>query len=133
MVVVIAAAGGALALMTGAVDGSSPGAGLPRQPTAPSTASVPAVPVAVLNATTTSGAAGRLARQMRARGVRVARVGNLTDSLSPGLWIFYLPGARTQATRLASLLATHAPKVAPIDAAARAAIGPAAKVVAVIT
>ena len=133
VVVLIAAAGGALAVITGVADGSSPGAALPRQAAAPTTDTDPTVPVAVLNATTTSGAAGRLAQEMRARGVRIAGVGNLNESRPPGLWIFYVPGARTQATRLAGLLATQAPKVAPIGPAARAAIGNAAKVVAVIT
>jgi LytR cell envelope-related transcriptional attenuator len=94
---------------------------------------IPAVPVAVLNATTVPGAAHNLAQQLRSDGVKVAAIGNLAESRRPGLWILYAPGARTQAIRLARLLARRAPTIAPIDPAAQSAAGNAAEIVAVST
>jgi LCP family protein required for cell wall assembly len=127
------AVAGAPVLITGSFDESTTRSALANHPAASSTETIPTVPVAVLNATATPGAAGRLAQQIRSRGVKIAGVGNMTQSHPPGLWIFYAPGARTQAARLAHLLAGQAPKIAPIDPAARTAAGSAAKVVAVIS
>jgi polyisoprenyl-teichoic acid--peptidoglycan teichoic acid transferase len=93
---------------------------------------LPNVPVAVLNATSTPGAAGGLAQRLRARGVRIAAVGNLAEATRPGLSILYSPGTRAQAARLARLLPAPAPALAPIDGLARAAAGRTARVVAVI-
>jgi len=93
---------------------------------------VPKVTVAVLNATSTQGAAARLAQQLRTRAIRVAAVGNVADPRAPGLWILYAPGARAQAVLLASQLPGQAPRIAPIDPAARAAAG-SIKLVAVIS
>jgi hypothetical protein len=88
--------------------------------------------VAVLNATSTRGAAANLARQLRGRKVKVARVGNLTESLPPGLLILYSPGNAAQAAVLARTLASRHPKVEPINPVAQAAAGHSAKVVVVI-
>jgi LCP family protein required for cell wall assembly len=93
---------------------------------------IPTAPVAVLNATSTQGTAGGLAQQLSSRGVKIARVANLTESRPPGLWILYAPGARTQAARLARLLAARRPTIAPVDRAAQAAAGSATEVVVVI-
>jgi LCP family protein required for cell wall assembly len=130
-VTTIALAGG-LVLATGLFDpgtGSTPA----THAATSSTQALPTVPVAVLNATSTQGAARRLAQQIRSREIQIATVGNLTESRPPGLWILYAPGARTQAARLARLLAAQAPRIAPIDPAAQAAAGTTAKLVAVIS
>jgi hypothetical protein len=124
---------GALALITGSFDNSTSRSAVASHVAASSRDTVPTVPVAVLNATATSGAAGRLAQQLRSRGVKIAAVGNLTESRGSGMWIFYAPGARTQAARLAHLLAAQAPRIAPIDRAAQAAAGTATRIVAVIS
>ncbi len=93
---------------------------------------IPTVPVAVLNATSTPGAAARLAQQLRQRGVKVASVGNLTESRPPGLVILYAPGDRTQATILARMLTAQHPTVALIDPVAQAAAGTTARLAVVI-
>jgi hypothetical protein len=49
------------------------------------------------------------------------------------LWILYAPGARTQATQLAHQLTAQAPRIAPIDPAARAAAGTTPQLVALIS
>jgi hypothetical protein len=121
-----------LVLLTGVLDHTPKTA--PLHHTGVSAApAIPTVPVAVLNATSTQGAAGGLAQQLRSRGVKIARVANLTESRPPGLWILYGPGARTQAARLARLLATRKPTIAPIDPVAQAAAGSATEVVAAIS
>ncbi len=93
---------------------------------------VPSVPVSVLNATPAAGAAGRLARQLRVRGVKVAAVGNLSESRPPGLLVLYAPGARGEAAITAQLLRAQRPTVEPIDPVAQAAAGSDTKVVVVI-
>ena len=95
---------------------------------------VPAVtvPVAVLNATPTQGAAATLARRIRAQRVVVLGVGNVVDSLPPGVEILYVPGMQRQALRLERLLAASRPTVAPIDPVVQAAAGTAAKIAVVI-
>ncbi|MGO9819112.1 MAG: LCP family protein [Solirubrobacteraceae bacterium] len=90
------------------------------------------VPVAVLNATQTPGAAAALARRIRAQRVVVFGVGNIVDSLPPGLEILYVPGMQRQALRLERLLAASRPTVAPIDPVIQAAAGTAAKIAVVI-
>jgi hypothetical protein len=59
-------------------------------------------------------------------------VGNLAESRRSGLWILYAQGERTQASRLARLLAGRSPTIGPIDPAAQAVVGRAAKVAIVI-
>jgi hypothetical protein len=93
---------------------------------------VPSVPVAVLNATSTPGAAGRMARQLRLSGVKVATVGNLAESLPPGMQILYAPGARPDAELAARMLRAHRPSVQPINPLAQAAAGNRTQVVVVI-
>ncbi|MBV8941946.1 MAG: LytR C-terminal domain-containing protein, partial [Solirubrobacterales bacterium] len=94
---------------------------------------IPSVPVAVLNATTQPGAAGRLANRLRKRGVKIATVGNLRESLQPGLLILYQPRARSQAAVLAHLLASRSPVLEPIDPTAQAAAGGHTKLAVVIS
>jgi LCP family protein required for cell wall assembly len=93
---------------------------------------VPTVPVAVLNATSTQGAAGRLARQLRRQHVKVSGVGNLSESLPPGLLILYSPGNAGQAAILAHSLASKHPTVEPINPVAQAAAGASAQLAVVI-
>jgi hypothetical protein len=92
----------------------------------------PSVPVAVLNATSTQGAAAKLARQLRGRKVKVGKVGNLSESLPPGLQILYSPGNAAQAGVLARALSSRHPKVEPINPVAQAAAGKSARLVVVI-
>jgi LCP family protein required for cell wall assembly len=122
---------GVLALLAGPFDGSTPST--PKHLATSITQTRPNVPVAVLNATATPGAAGHLAQQLRAREIKIAVVGNVTDPRPPGLWILYAPGARTQATQLAYQLTAQAPRIAPIDPAARAAAGTTPQLVALIS
>jgi LCP family protein required for cell wall assembly len=93
---------------------------------------IPTVPVAVLNASSTPGAAGRLATQLRLEGVKLANVGNLTASLSPGLTILYTPGRRGEAEVLSRMLASSKPTIQPINPTAQAAAGSSAQLVIVI-
>jgi LCP family protein required for cell wall assembly len=97
-----------------------------------STLTLPTVPVAVLNASGTAGAAGRLARQLRHRGVKVDKVGNLSESRPPGLLILYAPGDRTQAALLARALAGRKTAILPIDPIAQATAGHAARLAVVV-
>jgi hypothetical protein len=90
------------------------------------------VQVAVLNATSTRGAAAKLARQLRRRHVKIGRVGNLSESLPPGLQILYSPGNAAQAQVLARSLSSQHPKVEPINPVAQAAAGHNAPVAVVI-
>ena len=94
--------------------------------------SIPTVPVAVLNATQTQGAAGRLARGLERHRVKIAVVGNLVESLPPGLLILYTSGAREQAARLARLLPARAPTIEPINPVVEAAAGDKTKLAVVI-
>jgi LCP family protein required for cell wall assembly len=93
---------------------------------------IPSVPVAVLNTTPTAGAAGRLAQQLRVRSVKIATVGNLSESRPPGLLILYAPGERAQAALLAHVLAGQKPSIQPIDPVTQAAAGRSARVAVVI-
>ena len=95
---------------------------------------VPAVtvPVAVLNATKAQGAAAAWARRLRAQRVVVSGVGNVVDSLPPGIEILYVPGMQHQAVRLRKLLAASRPTVAPIDPVVQGAAGATAKIAVVI-
>ncbi len=93
---------------------------------------VPSVPVGVLNATSAQGAAGRMARQLRLRGVKVSTIGNLAESLPPGVLILYAPEDRDQALLLAHVLAAQKPTIQPINPIAQAAAGSAAKLVLVV-
>jgi polyisoprenyl-teichoic acid--peptidoglycan teichoic acid transferase len=93
---------------------------------------LPTVPVAVLNASATAGAAHRLALTLQSYRVSVSEVGNVTETVPPGLEVLYTPGERTQAMRLAHVLAGQSPAVAPIDPVTAAAAGSGAQLVVVI-
>jgi LCP family protein required for cell wall assembly len=111
------------------------GGGSPARAHHPAQAQAPAAPtaqVAVLNASAQQGAAKTLADQLRGRRVSVGAVGNLSEARPPGLQIMYAPGQSAQATRLAQLLASQHPVVAPIDTATAAAAGSGAQLVVVI-
>ncbi|HEY2160300.1 MAG TPA: LCP family protein [Solirubrobacteraceae bacterium] len=93
---------------------------------------LPTVPVAVLNAGTQQGAAKTLADQLRGEHVNIGSVGNLAEARPPGMQILYAPGQSAQASRLAHLLSSHQPVVAPIDPATSAAVGSGAQLVVVV-
>jgi len=94
---------------------------------------VPNVPVAVLNATPITGAAHDLAAQLQREGVTVSEVGNVSETRPPGLEVLYGPNEQAQATRLARLLKTRSPTIAPIDPVTQGAAGSGAQLVVVIT
>jgi hypothetical protein len=114
---------------------ASSGGGSPDRAHHPAQAPAPAAPtaqVAVLNASSQQGAAKALANQLRGRRVSVGAVGNLAEARPAGLQIMYAPGQSAQATRLAQILASQHPVVAPIDTATAAAAGNGAQLVVVI-
>ncbi len=131
-VLVVAVAGGAVAggillLRADRVAAAKPPAHRP-----PARAELPTIPVAVLNASQTTGAAKALARQLQADRVKVAAIGNVSESLPGALTILYAPGARAQAAQLARLVSARSPAVAPINPVTQAAAGPKIKLVVVI-
>jgi len=93
----------------------------------------PTVSVAVLNASRQPSAAADLARHLEAQRVHVIATGNVTRSRAPGYWILYAEGSERQAEKLAAMLKPRMPRIGVIDADARAAAGPIAKLVVVIT
>jgi LCP family protein required for cell wall assembly len=93
---------------------------------------LPTVPVVVLNATPTSGAAHQLSSTLQAKGVKVAGVGNVTGPRPTGVQILYAPADHVQAQRVAAVLASRSPTLAPLDPAAAAAAGNDPQVVVVI-
>jgi LCP family protein required for cell wall assembly len=92
----------------------------------------PSVPVAVLNATSIPHAADHLSNTLRSKGARIAGVGNIAGPRQAGLQILYAPGEHTQAERLAALLSSRSPTIAPIDPEAAGAAGSGVKLVVVI-
>lgn len=95
-------------------------------------APIPTAAVAVLNAGNTPGAAHRLAVSLQRQGAHISGVGNLGAATPAGYEVLYPPGLRTAGRRIAQLLRSDAPAVAPIDPAAQTAAGPAARIVVVI-
>jgi hypothetical protein len=93
---------------------------------------LPTVPVVVLNATPTSGAAHQLSSTLQAKGVKVAGVGNVAGPRPTGVQILYAPADQVQAQRVAAVLASRSPTLAPLDPAAAAAAGNDPQVVVVI-
>jgi LCP family protein required for cell wall assembly len=83
----------------------------------------PPIPVAVFNATSTPGAAHGIADQLKAARVQLGEVGNINASLGVGVYVFYPPGARTQARRVAHLISRLSPTVAPIQPQVQSAVG----------
>ncbi|HMD52231.1 MAG TPA: LytR C-terminal domain-containing protein, partial [Solirubrobacteraceae bacterium] len=108
----IAAIGAALSLGGG---GGSASHGSP--------APAASVPVAVFNATSTPGAAHRLADTLRADQIQLAQIGNINASLGHGVYVLYPPGAATQAQRVARLIPSLSPTVAPIQPQVQSTIG----------
>jgi LCP family protein required for cell wall assembly len=103
----------------------------PRAHRAPGTGP-PTVPVVILNSTSVSGAARRLSLTLRSRAVKIGGVGNVVGPRPAGLQILYAPGERSQAHRLAVVLAGKDASVSPIDPAAAGAAGNGARLVVVI-
>jgi polyisoprenyl-teichoic acid--peptidoglycan teichoic acid transferase len=87
------------------------------------TPSRPPIPVAVFNATSTAGAAHGIADQLKAARVKLGDVGNINAGLSAGVYVFYPPGAQTQARRIAHLISRLSPTVAPIQPQVQNAVG----------
>jgi hypothetical protein len=92
----------------------------------------PAVPVVVLNSTSVAHAADKLSLKLRSQGAKIAGVGNVAGPRPAGVQVLYAPGERTQAERLAALLAKRSPSIAPLDPVAAGAAGANAKLVVVI-
>ncbi|MBV9472174.1 MAG: LytR C-terminal domain-containing protein [Solirubrobacterales bacterium] len=92
----------------------------------------PTASVAVLNASRQPSAAANLARHLEGQRVHVIATGNVTRSRAPGYWILYAEGAKPQAEKLAAMLRPRMARIGVIDADARAAAGPMAKLVLVI-
>jgi len=82
-----------------------------------------ALPVAILNATSTPGAAHRVADRLKADRVHLGLVGNIPISPGRGVYVFYPPGAETQAQHLARLIKSASPTVAPTPPGVRSATG----------
>jgi len=99
---------------------------------APGTLAPPSVPVVILNSTAVPDAAHKLSTSLRSHGVKIAGVGNVAGPRPIGLQVLYAPQERTQARRLAALLVSEAPSIAPIDPLAAGAAGAHAKLVLVI-
>jgi hypothetical protein len=92
----------------------------------------PSVPVVILNSTAVPDAARKLSSGLRSRGVKISGVGNVAGPRPVGLQVLYAPQERTQARRLAALLAGQLPSIAPVDPVAAGAAGGDAKLVLVI-
>jgi hypothetical protein len=92
----------------------------------------PAVPVVVLNSTSVAHAADKLSLKLRSQGAKIAGVGNVAGPRPAGVQVLYAPGERTQAERLAALLAKRSPSISPLDPVAAGAAGANAKLVVVI-
>jgi polyisoprenyl-teichoic acid--peptidoglycan teichoic acid transferase len=93
---------------------------------------LPTVPVVVLNATPVGGAAHKLSATLQAAGVKVAGVGNVTGPRPSGVEILYAPSDHVEAKRLAAVLASRSPALAPLDPATAAAAGGNPQLVVVI-
>jgi len=89
----------------------------------PSASTGSSVPVAVFNATGTPGAAGRLAHTLKADRIRLSRVGNINASLGSGVYVLYPAGAQGQARRIAALIPSLQPTVAPIQPQVQNVVG----------
>jgi polyisoprenyl-teichoic acid--peptidoglycan teichoic acid transferase len=92
----------------------------------PFSSSAPAdspVAVDVFNATSTPGAAHRLADTLKADRVRLGKIGNITARLSAGVYVLYPPGTEAQARRVAALIPSPTPTIAPIQTRVQNAVG----------
>jgi hypothetical protein len=96
---------------------------LPAELSSSSTPGGSSVPVAVLNATGTPGAAHRLADTLRSDRVRLGEIGNINASLGHGVYVLYPPGAQAQARRVARLIPSFSPTIAPIQPQVQNAVG----------
>ncbi len=93
---------------------------------------LPTVPVVVLNATAANDAAHQLSATLQSKGVKVAGVGNVAGPRPTGVQILYAPADHIQAERVAAVLASRSPTLAPLDPTAAAAAGNNPQVVVVI-
>jgi polyisoprenyl-teichoic acid--peptidoglycan teichoic acid transferase len=132
LLVLILAAAGAVAYveLSHAKTAATPARHVKRAHTGPPP---PTVPVVVLNATSTPGAAHQLELLLQADRVSVSAIGNVSETRPPGTQVLYSPGDRVQAERVARLLSSRAPAVAPIDPVTSAAAGSNAGVVVVLS
>ena len=81
------------------------------------------LPVAVFNATSTPGAAHDIAGELGAGRVRIGEIGNISTDLGKGVYVFYPSGAQAEAQRVARLLPTLTPRVAPVEPQIQTSVG----------
>ena len=79
--------------------------------------------MAVFNATSTPGAAHDIAGELRAGRVRIGEIGNISTDLGKGVYVFYPSGAQAEAQRVARLLPTLTPRVAPVEPQIQTSVG----------
>ncbi len=92
----------------------------------------PTAPVAVLNAGSEPQAARRLALDLSRQRVHVVGIGDLTADAPTEYEVLYTPGDASQARRLAGLLKTQRPRIAPTDLAVTHAAGADPRLIVVI-
>jgi LytR cell envelope-related transcriptional attenuator len=90
-----------------------------------------AVPVAVFNATGNASAAQGLVATLKADRIHLGAVGNINASLGSGVYVFYPPGAQARARRVAGLIPSLSPTVAPIQPQVQNAVGDREEIVVI--
>jgi hypothetical protein len=99
---------------------------------APAPAHAAVVPVAVFNATGSSATAHHVAHVLHTARVRIAAVGGIAASLGRGAFVLYPPGARGEAAKVAGLLPTLSPTVAPMPQQVSSAVAGRDEIVVVL-
>jgi LCP family protein required for cell wall assembly len=90
------------------------------------------VPVAVFNATGSAATARHVAHLLRAAHVRVTAAGGIDASLGRGAFVLYPARAHAEATRVASLLPSLSPTVAPMPPQVASAVAGRDEIVVVL-
>ncbi|MDQ2759232.1 MAG: LytR C-terminal domain-containing protein, partial [Actinomycetota bacterium] len=90
------------------------------------------VTVAVLNGTATAGRAHRVALKLAADGLQLGKVSTASDQTHTATTVDYLPGHRSDAVHVASLLKLGPASAAPIDPSTQALACPAGALCSVV-